>query len=74
MPIAKINANSETRLIVKPQAQEANSVAASVMITAEPTTAASRLPIVSSTSTTTEAVANSSFSISFFALAFAVTP
>ena len=26
MPIAKISANSDTRLIVKPQAQEANSV------------------------------------------------
>ena len=38
MPMEKISANSETRLIVKPQAQEANSVAASVTTTAAPTT------------------------------------
>ncbi len=74
MPIEKISANNETRLIVNPQAQEANSVAASVTTTAAPTTAASRRPIVSTTSSTTEAVANSSFWISFFALSSAVTP
>ena len=34
MPIEKINANSDTRLSVKPQAQEANSVTVSVRITA----------------------------------------
>ncbi len=74
MPIAKISANSDTRLIVKPQAQEANRVAARVTTTAAPTTTASRLPTASSTRTTTDAVANRSFSISFFALSFAVTP
>jgi len=74
MPIEKISANSDTRLMVKPQAQEANSVAASVTMTAAPTTMASRRPMVRITSSTTEAVANSSFSISFFALSFAVTP
>ena len=74
MPIAKISANSDTRLIVKPHAQDANSVAASVMTTAAPTTTASRQPTVSHTSSTTEAVANASFWISFCALSFAVTP
>ncbi len=38
MPIEKMSANSDTRFSVKPQAQEANSVAASVTITAAPTT------------------------------------
>ena len=47
MPIEKMSANSDTRLIVKPQAQEANSVAASVTTTAAPTTIASRRPIAS---------------------------
>ena len=42
----KISANSDTRFSVKPQAQEANSVAASVSITATPTIAASRRPSV----------------------------
>ena len=74
IPIAKIRANSETRLIVKPQAQEAKSVAASVTMTAAPTTAASRLPTANSTRITTDDVANRSFSISFLALSFAVTP
>ncbi len=37
MPIEKISANSETRLSVKPHAQEANSVTASVSTTAVPT-------------------------------------
>ena len=55
MPIEKISANSDTRLIVKPQAQEANNVAASVTMTAAPTTTASRLPTVRRTSRTTEA-------------------
>ena len=74
MPIEKISANRDTRLIVNPQAQEANKVAASVTITAVPTTTASRLPTASSTRSTTEVVANRSFSISLVALSFAVTP
>ena len=49
MPIAKISANSETRLSVKPHAQEANSVAASVITTAAPTMTASRQLIASQT-------------------------
>jgi hypothetical protein len=74
MPIEKMSAKSETRLIVKPHAQEANSVAASVMVTAAPTTSASRRPIARTTRSTTEAVANSSFSMSFTALSLAVSP
>ena len=49
----KISANSDTRLSVKPQAQEANSVAASVSITAAPTMTASRRPSARNTSATT---------------------
>ena len=74
MPIEKISANSDTRLMVKPQAQEANSVAASVMTTAAPTTTASRQPTASQTSSTTEAVAKISFWISLIALSLAVSP
>ncbi len=74
MPIAKMSANSDTRLMVKPHAHDANSVAASVMITAAPTTTASRQPTVSQTSSTTEAVASISFWMSFCALSLAVTP
>ena len=74
MPIEKISANSDTRLMVKPQAQDANSVAASVTTTAAPTTIASRRPIATSTSTTTASVANISFWMSFCALSLAVTP
>ena len=74
MPIAKMSAKSDTRLIVKPQAHDANRVAASVTITAAPTTTASRQPTASQTSSTTEAVAKASFWISFCALSFAVTP
>ena len=74
MPMAKISANSDTRLIVKPHAHDANSVAASVIITAAPTTTASRQPTVSHTSSTTDAVANISFWISFCALSLAVSP
>lgn len=70
----KISANSDTRLSVKPQAQDANSVTVSVSSTAEPTMAASRRPRARNTSATTEAVANSSFWISFCALSLAVTP
>ena len=42
MPIEKISANRLTRFSVKPHAHDANSVAASVSITAMPTIAASR--------------------------------
>ena len=61
MPMEKIRANKDTRFKVKPQAQEANSVAVSVKITAAPTIAASRRPNARNTKATTEAVANSSF-------------
>ena len=74
MPMEKISANSETRLSVKPQAQDANSVTVSVRITALPTMAASRRPSEKNTSTTTEAVANISFWISLLALSVAVAP
>ena len=74
MPMEKIRANSETRFSVKPQAQEANSVAASVTTTAAPTTTASRLPSANNTSNTTEVVAKASFSMSLSALSFAVWP
>ena len=70
----KISANSDTRLSVKPQAQEANSVAVSVRITATPTIAASRRPRAKNTSATTDSVANSSFLISVVALSLAVAP
>ena len=68
MPIEKISANSETRFSVNPQAQEANSVRARVTTTAAPTMIASRQPIASRTSSTTEAVAKISLLISFLAL------
>ena len=74
MPIEKISANSDTRFSVKPHAHDANSVAASVRITAVPTITASRRPSATSTSTTTESVANASFWISFNALSLAVAP
>jgi hypothetical protein len=74
MPMEKMSANSDTRFSVKPQAQEANSVAASVSITATPTISASRRPSASSTSTTTDSVANASFLMSCCALSLAVTP
>ena len=60
MPMEKISANSETRLRVKPQAQEANRVMVRVMITAAPTISASRQPSASSTSRMTQAVAKTS--------------
>jgi hypothetical protein len=74
MPIEKISANSDTRLSVKPQAQEANSVTVSVSPTAMPTISASRRPSSANTSATTEAVAKSSLVISCCALALAVSP
>ena len=74
MPIEKISANSDTRLSVNPQAQDAKSVAASVRITAAPTIAASRRPRVANTRATTDSVANTSFWISFIALSLAVSP
>ena len=74
MPMEKISANRLTRLSVKPHAQDANSVAASVSSTAMPTIAASRQPSATNTSATTESVANSSLPISIFALSSAVRP
>jgi len=74
IPIEKINAKSETRFSVKPQAQEANKVAIRVSTTATPTIAASRRPNAKNTKATTEAVANISFWISFIALSLAVSP
>lgn len=74
MPIEKISANSETRLSVKPIAQEANNVSASVSTTAAPTTSASRLPSANNTSSTTDIVAKNSFWMSFCALSVAVWP
>ena len=74
MPIEKISANSETRLSVKPQAHEANSVAVSVRITAAPTMTASRRPSAKPTSRITEPVANASFWISLSAFSAAVRP
>ena len=70
----KMRAKSETRLSVKPQAQEANSVAASVNVTAVPTITASRRPRAKSTSRTTKAVAKASLPISFCAFSVAVWP
>ena len=61
MPMEKINANSETRFRVKPQAQDANSVAIKVKITAAPTINASRRPSAKPTSKITEPVAKASF-------------
>ena len=70
----KMSAKSDTRFSVKPQAHEAKSVAASVSTTARPTMAASRLPSVAKTSTTTESVAKMSFLMRLFALSLAVAP
>ena len=74
IPIEKIRANRLTRFSVKPHAHEANNVAASVSSTATPTMTASRRPSATSTSATTESVANSSLEISSFALSSAVRP
>jgi hypothetical protein len=74
IPIEKIRAKSETRLIVKPQAQDANRVTVSVRTTAAPTTSASRHPSASRTSTTTAVVANTSLPINVRALSSAVLP
>ncbi len=74
IPIAKIRANSDTRLIVNPHAQEANNVAASVTMTAAPTTMASRQPSANQVSKMTDMVANASFWMSFDALSSAVLP
>ncbi len=74
MPIEKISANSETRFSVKPHAHDANSVAASVRITAAPTITASRRPSATNTSATTDRVANSSLVMSSRALSSAVRP
>ena len=74
MPMEKIRANRLTRLRVKPQAQEANRVAARVRVTAAPTITASRRPRASSTSNTTAEVANTSLPISLSAFSVAVAP
>ena len=74
MPIEKISANRDTRLRVKPITLEANRVTARVRMTAVPTTMASRQPSANSTSSTTLAVAKTSFWISFCALSLAVAP
>ena len=74
MPIEKISANSDTRLSVKPQAQEANSVTASVTTTAMPTMIASRQPSATSTRATTDRVAKISLWIRVCALSAAVAP
>ena len=70
----KIRANRDTRFSVKPYAQEANSVAAKVSVTAAPTITASRLPRANSTSSTTNIVAKTSLPINFCALSVAVAP
>ena len=70
----KMSANSDTRFSVKPQAQEANSVLASVSSTAMPTISASRQPSVAKTSTITDSVAKMSFLMSCCALSLAVAP
>ena len=74
MPIEKISANSETRFNVKPQAQDANRVSASVTAIATPTITASRKPRANTTSSTTTAVANISFWIRVCAFSLAVAP
>ena len=74
MPMEKISAKSETRLSVKPQAQEAKSVTASVITTAAPTITASRQPSATSTSSTTVAVAKMSLWMRVRALSSAVAP
>ena len=74
IPMEKIRANRETRLMVKPQAHEANRVMARVTTTAAPTTRASRQPMAIITSRMTEPVANASLLMSFVALASAVSP
>ena len=70
----KISANRDTRLRVKPIAQEANRVTARVSTTAEPITMASRRPSANSTSSTTRLVAKNSFLIRVWALSLADRP
>ena len=72
--MANTSANNDTRFKVKPIAHDANRVSARVSTTAPPTTTAERQPSASRTSSTTALVANTSFSISFFALSAAVAP
>ena len=74
MPMEKISANRDTRLRVKPIAQEANRVTARVSTTAEPITMASRRPSANSTSSTTRLVAKNSFLIRVWALSLAERP
>ncbi|CSB70571.1 Uncharacterised protein [Vibrio cholerae] len=70
----KINANSDTRLSVKPHAQEANRVIIRVTMMAIPTTSASRQPMVNSTKITTAVVAKASLPIKVLLLSAAVCP
>ncbi len=70
----KISANRDTRLRVKPQAQEAKRVIARVMTLATPTTSASRIPMVNTTRITTAAVAKINLKIRVLDLSAAVTP
>ena len=70
----KINANSDTRLRVKPQAQENTRVSNRVIRTATPTIRAWRQPMAASTSSTTLRVAEIRSVISLRAFREAVTP
>ena len=72
MPIEKISANSDTRLSVKPQAQDANSVAASVSSDRGADDHCLAPAERKNTSATTDAVAKISFPISLRALSLAV--
>jgi hypothetical protein len=74
MPIEKISANSDTRLSVKPQAQEANSVAVSVRITATDDHRLAPAQREEHQQPPPKAVAKSSFWISLLALSAAVSP
>ena len=74
IPIEKIRAKRDTRLRVKPQAQEAKRVRARVTMMAAPTMMDSRQPMTRMTRMMTDRVAKLSFWISFWALASAVAP
>ena len=74
IPIENIKANRETLLIVNPQAQEANNVAAKVSTTADPTIIASLRPNAKKIRATTDNVAKMSFWMSLLAFSLAVSP
>ena len=74
MPMEKISANSDTRLRVKPQAQENTRVSNRVINTAMPTMSAWRHPMAISTSNTTHRVADIRSEISLRAFCDAVSP